>query len=1091
MRKLSFRKRSTLENMNKDFLYKDLFSNYPDALFLLDFKGELIDMNDGLVDLSGFSKETLLYSHFSHYIYKEDLDLVKIAFADALRGHVIEKKLRITTKDQSIKFVSVKVVPAVIKGEILGVYGVVKDITDKLLLEKELRKSELRFETLIQQSADVIVVLDRKGVIKYVSPSVKQVVGYDARRLLGTSCFEWVDQGDLHLGADLFSAAIQSPFLPQKEDLRIKKEDGSRLYCEVSVVNLLQDENVSGIVVNYRDISGRKMNDEKMKQMAYYDYLTGLPNRFLLEKQLAEELEKKHHSALLFIDLDRFKVINDSMGHHIGDLLLIEVTKRLQSCLAENDFLFRQGGDEFVIVLTNVDRDLVSDVSEKIVQSFAAPFSVNHFDVYTSPSIGISMLPEDGTSVEQLTKSADFAMYQAKNNGRNGFHFYSRPDRNDSINPLKVEMDLHSAIEREELILHYQPKVHLKTGKMIGVEALIRWVHPELGLVSPGTFIPIAEESGLIIPIGEWALREACKQNKIWQAKGMAGVMSVNLSPRQFTKVHLVQTIERILEETGLEPQLLELEITESVTVNIEQTITTLHELKKLGVKISIDDFGTGFSSLNYLKQFPVDTLKIDQSFVRELSDDTSDATIVKTIISMAHNLKLNVVAEGIETQEQLIFLQQHLCNEGQGYYFSKPVPADELEARMSEMAQLINEKGLSLKDNERIWSEEFKELEKRQNKNHQGLTFKFKNIKGRFIHTFCEGELIYQFQYNPSDIIGKELRDFMSEELAEEKETYYERAWQGEEEVTYKAILNGFYYIASLKPIWSEGKVVEVVGTCVELTDVGGSPIMDPKSKYTVLANDVSKLIRDCLENMVRGDARQLRAKEFQWKTEKLEVVRELAASMAHEIRNPITSIKGFVHLLERGMLKQNYFDVIHSSIDQIEEYINEVLRIFHPSIQREESVDIYQLLVKVKSSLAHLLEEKKVEMVFEKEAEMTLIKCDPVQMKQVFINLVTNSIEAIEMNGLVKLQVRKKGTDLVIRVIDNGVGMKEDRIERLGEPYFSLKEKGTGLGLMLCHHIVWQHNGTMLITSEENVGTIVEVIIPCECESDDGKCT
>lgn len=1079
MRMLSFRKRNSLEHMNKESLYKDLFSNSPDALFLLDYKGEFMDCNDGLSELTGFSKETLLFSHFSHYIYKEDLDLVQAAFTNAFRGSANEKEFRIVKKNKSIQFISVKVVPAIIKGEILGVYGVAKNITDKKMLEKELKKSELRFETLIQQSSDVIVVLDQKGLIKYLSPSVKKVVGYDPQDLIGTSCFDWIFNDDLHIACDLFSAAIDSPSETKKADFRLNKEGGGTLYCEVSVENLLEDENVNGVVVNYRDISTRKKYDEEMKQMAYYDYLTGLPNRFLLEKQLTNELERQQHSAILFIDLDRFKIINDSMGHYVGDLLLIEVTKRLKSCLAANDFLFRQGGDEFVIILTNVDREKVTTVCEEIVQLFASPFLVNNFDVYTSPSIGISMLPDDGTSVEQLTKNADFAMYQAKNNGRNGFSFYSPPDVSDSINPLNLEMDLHSAIERNEFVLHYQPKVNLKTGKIIGMEALIRWNHPKWGMVSPGTFIPIAEDSGLIIPIGKWALQEACMQNKKWQTRGYDGLISVNLSPRQFTKLDLVQTIEQILIETGLEPRLLELEITESMTVNIDQTIKTLHELKRLGVKISIDDFGTGFSSLNYLKQFPVDTLKIDQSFVRELADHTSDATIVKTIISMAHNLKLSVVAEGIETKEQLIFLQKHLCNEGQGYLFSQPVPAHELELRIADINQMLQDQGITLENNERMWIEEFKMTETSQ----QAFTFKFKKENDSFIHTFCGGKLLSQFNYLPEDIIGKRLIEFLPEEIANEKALYYERAWNGEEEVTYKAILNGFYYIATLKPVRHEGQVIEVIGTCMDLTRPETEQPRHSEKKYSMLADHVSDLIDECMENMVipsHGMIRKQREEEFQWKAEKLEIVSELAASVAHEIRNPITSIKGFVYLLEQGMMKQNYFEVIHSSIQEIEEYIAEFLSISNMDIHQTDSVHLSLLLEEVVSQLAHSASEKQIEVKLEQATDLAPITCDAARIKRVFINILTNSIEASPSGGLIQIHVSQNESNLLIRVVDNGMGISEDRLARLGEPFFSLKEKGTGLGLLLCHRIIWQHGGTMVIESEENKGTIVEVNLP-----------
>ncbi|WP_096199934.1 sensor domain-containing protein [Bacillus sp. FJAT-45350] len=698
MNKQSFRECDKFQNINKDLLYKELFSSYPEPLYLLDCRGHFQEINEGLVNLSGFSEEELLYSHFSNYIYKMDLQQISNSFNTAALGSYIEDECRIVHKNGSIKFLSVNLVPAKIGEEIIGVYGVAKDITDKKMLEVKVKESEVRLETLLQHSSDAIAVLTEEGIIKYASPTVKQLLGYTPEMIVGTSCFNWIERTDIERVQNLFESILENPTsITKKAEISLKRINGNMVYCEAIITNLLEYENIKGIVVNYRDITSRKNNEEEIKQLAYYDYLTGLPNRYLFEKSLSKELTKNNQLAILFIDLDRFKVINDSMGHLIGDQLLIEVANRLKYILAENDLLFRQGGDEFVIVLTNVDREAAATVSKKIVQLLDSPFSISNYDVFTTPSIGISMFPEDGTSVEQLTKNADFAMYQAKKNGKNTFHFYSPPEVSDEISPLDIELGLHSVIERNQLVLYYQPKVNLVTNEIIGVEALIRWIHPVWGIVSPGMFIPIAEESGQIIPIGEWALREACIQNKLWQEQGFEGVMSVNLSPRQFTKVELVQTVKNVLEETGLEPHLLELEITETMTANTEQTIATLHDLKRLGIKISIDDFGTGFSSLNYLKQFPVDTLKIDQSFVRELSNGTSDATIVKTIIAMAHNLNLNVVAEGIETKEQLVFLQEHNCNEGQGYFFSKPVPVIELETKIQEIKKVIEEHGMNL----------------------------------------------------------------------------------------------------------------------------------------------------------------------------------------------------------------------------------------------------------------------------------------------------------------------------------------------------------------------------------------------------------
>ncbi|MDT8858655.1 EAL domain-containing protein [Alkalihalobacillus sp. MEB130] len=1046
MNNLLNRKQRELQAINKESLFKDLFLAYPEALFLLNSSGEFIDLNEGLVNLLGITKDRLLHTHFSNYIDKDDVLHVQSYFTNALQGRTQEREFKVIHESGNSKYVSVTVVPAKIKGEILGVYGVAKDITEKKELETALRRSEVRFESLIDKSTDVIAILDHLGMIKYESPAVKHVLGYDPCELYGMNVFELIDQEDLRLAQNLFYAALNQSSETHTSELRIKKADGGVTYCEVYVTNLLEDENVNGIVVNYRDISSRKAQEEEIKQMAFHDYLTGLPNRFMLEKKLLDEIIENKNTAVLFIDLDRFKVINDNMGHHVGDLLLKEVTIRLKSCLSEQDLLFRQGGDEFIILLTNATREVATSVATTIIQSISYPFVINNYDIFTSPSIGISMFPDDGQTVEQLTRNADFAMYQAKKMGRNTFCSYAPPEFN-TLNPLSVEMDLHAALEREELELHYQPKVSLKTGKVIGVEALMRWNHPKWGMVSPATFIPIAEETGLIVAIGEWALKTACQKNKQLLHQGLEIVMSVNLSQRQFQKIDLVATVANILKETELKAELLELEITESMTANIDQTIATLHELKRLGVKISIDDFGTGFSSLNYLKQFPIDTLKIDQSFVRELSDQDGE-TIVKTIISMAHNLKLNVVAEGIETKEQLIFLQQHLCNEGQGYFFSKPVPEGDLISFITNIQENAKALEITVQDNERLWTEEFKgiaELEKRETLALE-MVFKFKKVNGTFIHTFCEGELLHHLGRSPSDIIGKELKDFLSFDLANEKVCYYDRAWQGEE-VSYKGMINGFYYLANLQPVISCGEVIEVIGSCINLKDLH------------------------------EQERVALSVGQRQTKSEKIEVAGELAAGIAHEIRNPITSIKGFIQLFEQGIMKKDYFDVIHSSFYQIEEVLKDFLMISKSELNETQLVDISGL---IQDALAEVNPGNEIEIISHYDKEIPNILCDSVKIKEVLVQVLTNSTEAIKRTGTVKIEVKQDQSNLLILIEDDGIGMTRERVDRLGEPFFSNKEKGIGLGLMMCYHIIWLHNGSIQVKSAESEGTQVEIRIP-----------
>lgn len=447
-----------------------------------------------------------------------------------------------------------------------------------------------------------------------------------------------------------------------------------------------------------------KMNHEltealnQKEYMAYHDVLSGLPNRKLFEDKLrnAISLANKHNYmiAILDLDLDRFKNINESMGHTFGDLLLQQVAERLQRCVRESDIISRQGGDEFSIFLNRISQqDDVVKAIERIFKSIQQPFHLNEQEIHASASIGISLYPCDGDTVENLMKQAETAMYKAKQMGRNNYKFFT-PDMNEKIsNQMIMETALRKAIERDELLLYYQPQVSIMTRQIVGMEALIRWQHPQLGLVSPAQIIPMAEETGLIVPIGEWVLRTACKQVKRWQDEGSPALkLSVNLSLLQFNQDNLIQVIESILEESNFNPSLLELEITESIALhNEKQVINKLKDLRALGIKIAIDDFGTGYSSLSYLKKFPINTLKIDKVFIRDIMEDSEDEALIAAIISMAKTLKFNVIAEGVETESQFSFLSDLNCNEAQGYLFGKPVHSEQflqlLDARMLKVS--------------------------------------------------------------------------------------------------------------------------------------------------------------------------------------------------------------------------------------------------------------------------------------------------------------------------------------------------------------------------------------------------------------------
>ncbi len=435
------------------------------------------------------------------------------------------------------------------------------------------------------------------------------------------------------------------------------------------------------------DITARKRAEETIKHMAYHDSLTDLPNRTLFQDRLtvalAQARRKRRMAAVMFLDLDRFKVVNDTVGHALGDDLLQGVAERLTGLVREGDTVARVGGDEFTLLLAEVERaEDVVEVAERVLDTLRQPWVLNGHEFRITASIGIAMFPNDGEDADSRLRNADTAMYRAKDQGRDNYELYT-PKMNARIaERLALENSLRHGLERGEFLVYYQPQVDIASGRIVGMEALVRWQHPERGLVFPAEFIPMAEETGLIVPLGAWVMRTACAQNKAWQAAGIPPMrVAVNLSARQFQQRNLTEMVDEVLKETGLEARWLQLEITEGVAMqDVESNIAVLRELRQMGVQIAIDDFGTGHSSLSYLSRLPIDVVKIDQSFIQDLTTDPNGAAIARSIIVMAHNLKLRVIAEGVETEEQLEFLKKRRCDEMQGYLFSKPAPAEAFE---------------------------------------------------------------------------------------------------------------------------------------------------------------------------------------------------------------------------------------------------------------------------------------------------------------------------------------------------------------------------------------------------------------------------
>ncbi|MDR6879222.1 EAL domain-containing protein [Bacillus sp. 3255] len=544
-------------------------------------------------------------------------------------------------------------------------------------------------DSLFEHNPNAIGIFDQEGTFIRINQAAETMLGYSAADLIGQPFSRFVSQEQLDLTCKQLQQANGGT--SASFETTVSHKSGYRVDLQATAVPVDLQNGVHGYILICQDITERKRGDEQVRYMAYYDDMTGLPNRRLFRDQLNERLGMSKSMgfkvAVFYLDIDRFKLVNDSFGYDYGNMLLLQLAERFMRCVKENDYLARTEGDEFAFFYSYVadSNDAIAVIAE-INRVLEKPFLLEQYEVHITASIGIAISSEDAEDADMLMKYADIALARAKEKGRNDFQIFNTDMKSVSLNRLKLENELRRAIAGEEFVLFYQPQVDIETGRIVGTEALIRWQHPEKGLISPNHFIPFAEESGLIVPIGEWVLRAACKQNKAWQNMGFPKMpISVNLSMRQFFQHNLKGKISHVLDQTGLDPQYLELEITESMTMDVDHAIQSLLELKELGVHVSIDDFGTGYSSLYYLKKFPIDKLKIDRSFVRDIMVDPNDAAIVATIIAMTHHLNLKVIAEGVETEEQLHFLHQNRCNEVQGYWFSPPVNAQELESMLAE----------------------------------------------------------------------------------------------------------------------------------------------------------------------------------------------------------------------------------------------------------------------------------------------------------------------------------------------------------------------------------------------------------------------
>jgi diguanylate cyclase (GGDEF)-like protein/PAS domain S-box-containing protein len=662
-------------------MFHTLVQNASVGTYMME-QGEYLYVNDKFCKIVGYTQKEFIEQKLTveDLIHPNDLSIVYNSINKRIGGHVNETryKVRAVRKDGSTAFVEVHGSAASFNGT-TKILGTVIDVTEQTEIERQLEESQLRFKSMFDHHPDATFTFDTQGNFINANPACERLTGYSLNELLDISFMPLIVTEDLPKTMDYFESALNGS--SNNFEITITHKSGQKVLLSVMNFPMIVTGQIVGVYGLAKDITKQKQYEEQMHKMAFYDALTELPNRRLFEDRLQQAIHLSSDSekklAVFYLDMDRFKFINDSLGHHSGDEFLKLISKRLKNCIRKTDTIARLGGDEFAIIFPRITKQEAAKMAERIVEVLTDPLTLQGHSITVTSSIGIAFNNCVEESAEEFIKKADIAMYETKRNGKNNYTFYTDELDRQASYKLELEKFLGAAVKKEQIELYYQPIIDLKKKTINGIEALIRWNHPKLGLIPPNDFIPIAEENGQIISIGKWVLRTACMQNKQWQDEGLKpSKIAVNVSIKQIQQQNFVKMVSDILTETKLDPTWLELEITESsVMDNIKTISEKLNRLRQLGITISIDDFGTGYTSLIQLKQYSFDKVKIDRHFIKDLDSNANDKFITSAIISLAHNLNMHVVGEGIESASQLSYLINEKCDQGQGYLFSPPLP--------------------------------------------------------------------------------------------------------------------------------------------------------------------------------------------------------------------------------------------------------------------------------------------------------------------------------------------------------------------------------------------------------------------------------